>query len=357
MAALDRTPGIQVRALKLIAARRISAAAEKVFDRLDSTAGGPQRRDRGAGRDLHDAGFRPALHAARQGVRKEVGPLSGGAENALAAQEPDARYARVAEHLKSAPEKTRYYPLLAFAGTRQAIDDLLAASDPEAAFQALLTVDNPSMLDVLHELARQNPPLDRCRHRALCRLRRHSRAGPTGRVLPQRARSPTRSTGPNKLLRALAQTGSLPALNIAAAYLDDPATGESAAYAVKSIAARNPGMGGESVVDALEKARTIYADSQKTTPMPDMPSTRSRDCWRAMPPSRGLNSRKTRRRRVSNSLRRALARKVDRKQDQLRPAGGHDLRHGTVRRQREPLYRQEYGDFVLRFEFSFVREA
>ncbi|MCQ5075674.1 hypothetical protein NE648_16735, partial [Alistipes shahii] len=40
---------------------------------------------------------------------------------------------------------------------KEAIDALLAADDRQAAFAALLTVENPAMTDVLYDLARQNP--------------------------------------------------------------------------------------------------------------------------------------------------------------------------------------------------------
>ena len=359
MAALDRTPGIQVRALKLIAARRISAAAEKVFDRLDSDSGEVRNAAIEALAGICTMrDFDRLCALLDKASEKEVAHYQAALKNALAAQEPDVRYSRVAEHLKSAPEKTRYYPLLAFAGTRQAIDDLLAASDPEAAFQALLTVQNPAMVDVLYDLAQQNP---RWTDAAIARYADFVATAEPGRQVEYYRKGLDLRPGAqvrNKLLRALAQTGSLPALNIAAAYLDDPATGESAAYAVKSIAARNPGMGGESVVDALEKARTIYAGLAKNDP----------DAGYAVDQIKGLLARY------------AAIPRFELPEDEAKEGfellfDGLSLEKWTGNKtnyvpQEGTIYVtaqfggsgnlytvKEYGDFVLRFEFSFVREG
>lgn len=359
IAALDRTPEIQVRVLKLIAARRISAAAEKVFTRLDSKS----EEVRNAAIEalagictMRD--FDRLCTLLDKASEKEISQYQAALKNALAAQEPDVRYARVSEHLKGAPEKTRYYPLLAFAGNRQAIDDLLVATDPETAFQALLSVDNPSMLEVLYDLARKNPLWTDA---ALSRYADFVATTAPDRQVENYRKGLDLRPGVqvrNKLLRALAQTQSLPALNIAAAYLDDPATEESAAYAVKSIAARNPGMGGESVVDALEKARTIYAGLAKNDP----------DAGYAVDQIKDLLARY------------AAIPRFQLPEDEA--AEGFELlfdglslekwtgnktnyvpQEGTIYVTAQfggsgNLYTvKEYGDFVLRFEFSFVREG
>ena len=68
----------------------------------------------------------------------------------------------------------------------------------------------------------------------------------------------------NKLLKALAKTPEFPVLVLAVKYLDNPATAETAALAVKTAAAKNPDMGGEIVASALKKAQEVYAELAKS---------------------------------------------------------------------------------------------
>ncbi len=267
IAALDRDPQIQIQALKLIAARRISAASERVFALLASD-----------NRAVHDAAvealsgictmqeFGPLCDLLDKASGDEIGKYQAALKNALASQQPEAQYAKVSERMASAPEKTRYYPLLAQSGVRAAIDDLLAAQDREAAFRALLTVENPEMANVLYDLARQNPAWTDA---ALTRYTDFIAAAAADKQVEGFRKglelNPSAAVC-NKLLRALARTYSLPAVSIIAPYLDNPQTEAAAAEAVKTIAAKNPGMGGETVVAALEKARDSYAARAKSDP-------------------------------------------------------------------------------------------
>ena len=267
IAALDRTPQIQIQALKLIAARRISAASERVFTLLASD-----------NRAVHDAAvealsgictmqeFGPLCDLLDKASGDEIGKYQAALKNALASQQPETQYAKVSERLAAAPEKTRYYPLLAQSGVRAAIDDLLAAPEREAAFRALLTVENPEMANVLYDLAQQNPAWT---DDALTRYTDFIASAPADKQVDGFRKGlelkPSAAVC-NKMLRALARTASLPAVAIISPYLDNPQTEVAAAEAVKTIAAKNPGMGGETVVAALEKARDSYAARAKSDP-------------------------------------------------------------------------------------------
>ena len=165
------------------------------------------------------------------------------------------------------PQKARYYPLLAQAASKEAIDALLAADDRQAAFAALLTVQNPAMVDVLYDLARQNPAWTDA---AISRY--------TDFVIEVRAIRPCANTSytaadwrrnpspkvQNKLLKALSKTPVFPALTLAVNYMDAPATAETAAMVVKTVAAKNPALGGETVAAALKKAQEVYAGLAKS---------------------------------------------------------------------------------------------
>ena len=83
----------------------------------------------------------------------------------------------------------------------------------------------------------------------------------------------------NKLLKALSKTLVFPALTLAMNYMDAPATAETAAMVVKTVAAKNPALGGETVAAALKRPRRYMPDWPNPTPTQVTPSTRSRDSW------------------------------------------------------------------------------
>lgn len=265
--ALDGTPATQARALKLAAARRIELASDKAFELLDAENADVQNAAYEA-----LAGVTSSVDFGRLCDRLDNAPqarvmaLQNGLKNALREVEADEQYRLVANRIASAPDATRYYPLLAQAATRPAIDALLAASDREAAFKALLTLDNPEMIGVLYDLARENPAW---KDAAISRFADFVAAAPTDKQVGYYGQglevAPSEAVQ-NKLLRALANTYSLPAITIAAPYLERPATAEAAASVVKTVAAKNPGMGGETVVAALEKAQEVYKGLSKSDP-------------------------------------------------------------------------------------------
>ena len=267
VAALDGTPATQANALKLVAQRRITTAADKIFALLESP----------------DAAVRAAAYDALAGVTSpkdfgrlcdrldnaqeaDVKALQAGLKNALAKESPAAQYEKTMARMSAAPAKARYYPLLAQAANKEAIDALLAAGDREAAFAALLTVRNPAMVGVLYDLAGQNPAWTDA---ALARYTDFVTASPDTAVrkyqLYRRALGLNPSAAvQNKLLKALAKTPEFPALVLAAKYMDNPATAEAAALVVKTVAAKNPDMGGETVSAALKKAQEVYTGLAKS---------------------------------------------------------------------------------------------
>ena len=267
IAVLDGTPATQANALKLVAERRLKEAADKVFALLESP----------------DAAVRAAAYDALAGVtapkdfdrlcdlldkaqEADVKALQAGLKNALAQETPSAQYEKTMARISSAPVKARYYPLLAQAANKEAIDALLSAADREAAFAALLTVQNPAMVDVLYDLAQQNPAWTDAAITRYTNFVTASADTPIRKYqLYRRALELNPSTKvQNKLLRALARTEAFPALVFAAKYMDNPATAEAAALVVKTAAAKNPAMGGETVAAALKKAREVYAGLSKS---------------------------------------------------------------------------------------------
>ena len=267
VAALDGDPATQANALKLVAKRRITTAADKVFGLLGSS----------------DKAVRTAAYAALAGVTTpkdfnrlcdllnkaqegDVKALQAGLRNALAQEAPDMQYKMVAGQMAAAPGKARYYPLLAQAATNDAVEALLKANDQEAAFAALLTVKNPSMIDVLYTLARKNPAWTDAAISRYTDFAMASANTPMRKYQLYRnglEANPSAATQ-NKLLKALSKTPVFPALVLAAKYMDAPATAEAAALVVKTVAAKNPEMGGQTVAAALKKALEVYTALAKS---------------------------------------------------------------------------------------------
>ena len=269
VAALDGNPTTQANVLKLIADRRIAAAANKVFTLLNS----------------NDKAVRTAAYNALSGVTsakdfgrlcdlldkaqaEDVKPLQAGLKNALAGETAAAQYKQVADRMAAAQEKARYYPLLAQAANKEAIEALLAADDREAAFAALLTVKNPDMIEVLYDLACKNPAwTDAALSRYTDFVAASSNTGIRKYQLYRQALEANPSAKvQTKLLKALAKTSVFPALALAANYLDNPATAESAALAVKTIVSKNPELGGATVAATLKKAQDVYTELAKSDP-------------------------------------------------------------------------------------------
>ena len=266
VAALDGTPATQANALKLVAKRRITSAADKVFALLNS----PDREVRTAAYGAlagvtTPADFNRLCGLLNQAQEDDVKALQAGLKNALAKESSDMQYKMVAGQMAAAPEKARYYPLLAQAATDEAIGALLKADDPKAAFAALLTVKNPVMIDVLYELAGKNPDWTDA---AISRYTDFATASDNTPMRKYQLYRKGLEVNPsaktqNKLLKALSRTPVFPALVLAVKYMDAPATAETAALVVKTVAAKNPGMGGQTVAAALKKALEVYVELAK----------------------------------------------------------------------------------------------
>jgi len=257
-----------VPALKLAAARRMSAAADRVFALLGSSdaevraaaygalpfVAQPQHMDRLS--ELLDASDEAHTAAIQSALIRTSGQLPA-----------DRRYGAVAGYMKASKTPARYYPVLAQSGTQEAVASLLdgfRSGNRDAAFAALLTVENPAMTDILYGIAAEHPTLT---DRALMRyadLASQAAVTPIRRYQLYRQALALRPSAAvqAKLLGYLSGVYALPALMLAAEYLDDAQT---AAAAVKTIVAKcNPMPGGEAVRKALERAHEVYKELAKS---------------------------------------------------------------------------------------------
>lgn len=358
IAALDGTPATQEQALKLVGLRRIAKAADKVFALLESDSEAVHNAavDALAGVSTM-ADFDRLCTLLDKASGAEVAKYQAALTNALSTQDPGVQYAKVSERMKSAPEQTRYYTLLAQSGSREAIDALLAADNREAAFDALLKVDNPEMIDVLYELATTNPAwTDNALTCYTDFVATHAAPEQRPALYQKGLEAKPSAAVQDKLLRALGDTYSFPAIAVAAPYLDTPETAAAAAYAIKTIAAKHPGKGGDEVVKTLEKARDVYAALAKT----------DADAGYAVDEIKGLLTKYAEAPRFELSPEEAAegfevlfdGRSMDKWTGNTT---NYVPLNGTIDVTAQyggsgNLYtKKEYSDFILRFEFSFVR--
>ena len=265
VAALDRGGRSASYALDLASVRRMAELSGKVFELLGSDD-----------RDLAASAFRalPGVVTADDVDRVsglldtaddpvEVSMLQNALCSALSDLSGDERFNVVSRRMDKAADPVRYYPAVSFSGSPEAVSLLEKeySSHPDEAFAALLEVDNLAAADVLYGIAagdasRKDAALDR-----YVDLVAEYEASPVSKVkkLGMVMSMEPSDAVKNKFLGVLAETPVLSSFVLASEYLDDPATAYAAAGAVKSIFSKT---GDEIDYDllkrSLEKAREIY---------------------------------------------------------------------------------------------------
>lgn len=269
--ALDGKGAMQVQALNLAAARRIGAVADKVFALLDaSDAAVSAAAYRALASIAAPADIDRLSRLLDTADAAHAGQLSAALTRAMRTLAPEKQYEAVYAKMSASPHPERYYPTLAQTGTQQAIDRLVEDFDGSRraeAFDALLHVDSPQIVDVLYTIAAGNPELA---DRALTRYTAcvaASAATPVRKYQLYRRALDLRPS-PQIVVRILYQLEGIrefPALVLAGRYLDDAATARAAASAVKTIAAKSARpLGGDTVRTLLEKSRDIYREWAKS---------------------------------------------------------------------------------------------
>ncbi len=352
-------PQVRISALELASARRVKCS-DKVFGLLEDTAAA-------------DAAYAalPNVVTSQDGAR--VAQLLNGAsadrvptvQRALIATlegvDAQKRYDAVAKYMAATQDASRYYAVSAWTGADAAVDALneAAARGDKTAFAALLTVENPRMTDVLYALAE-----NRAEYADAAIVRYGELAGrvePRDKRVPYYAkalRAQVNAATKSKLLKGLAATHALTGLELALPYLDDAATATAAANAVKTIAAKHPGEGGDVAVEALEKARKVYVELAKS----------DADAGYAVDEIAGLLAKYA-------AISRYELSEEERNDGFEVLFDGHSMekwtgnktnyipKDGTIYVTAQyggsgNLYTvKEYGNFVLRFEFAFDREG
>lgn len=272
VAALQGDTDVQAAALPLIGTRRIAAAKGKVFELLSSSNDAVSNAAYAALSGVvrpDDFTLLADLAEKASGDKRTV--LQNAMKSALASLPAAEQYKSVSERLSKATDKSLYYPLLAQVGNADAINTLMDAyksTGTDAAFGALLKVNNPSVIDRLFELAAERVRTDAALSRALPLIN----AANFTSIRKFRYFSDAIDLNPSASVRDryIEALGNVPmpsALDLAVKYLDNPDSKVAAATAVKTIVSKSAEpMGGDAVKAALVKAQDVFRSKMASDP-------------------------------------------------------------------------------------------
>lgn len=272
VAALGKDADVQSAVLPLIGTRRIAAAKEKVFDLLSSSNDAVSKAAYAAlSGVVRPEDFTRLADLAEKAKGEKRTVLQNAMKSAIAAVPVAEQYKSVSDRLSKTADKSLYYPLLAQVGNRDAINALMddyKKTGTDAAFAALLKVDNQDVIDRLFELAAERVRTDAALNRALPLI---NVANFTS-IRKFRYFSDAIDLNPsasvrNRYIEALGNVPMPSSLDLAVKYLDNPDSKEAAATAVKTIVAKSAEpMGGEAVKAALVKAQDIFRSKMASDP-------------------------------------------------------------------------------------------
>ena len=198
---------------------------------------------------------------------KTVGYLQKAAQKAIQSLSAEEQYNLVEKHITQTSSPSLYYPLLAQVSSAKAINKLKSEYEAnrdnrDAAYKALLQVDNPDVAEVLYNICRKDgSKVNEALERYLSLVRK-SDSNPTQKYLLYKQAlelNPTNDAVKRKALDYLAECHQLPALVLVSKYMDNDATAMKAATTVKTIASKTPSIqGGLLVKDVLTKALEVF---------------------------------------------------------------------------------------------------
>ena len=195
---------------------------------------------------------------------KNTADIQKAMKAALLSLPADKQMATVTPAVNKSANASLYYPVLAQVGNSDAITEIMKGYNgnyKKEAFAALLTVNNEEMIDVLYNIAvndKANAQAALARYTALV-----SKSANTPvrkyQLYRKALEIATDAKVQNSLLSLLGGTNTYQAFLLASQYMDNKATAEAAAQAVRNIASKNTGnFGGEPVRKAMEKAIEVF---------------------------------------------------------------------------------------------------
>lgn len=268
ISALDSSKSDKTRgnAITLASKRRINEAAPVIMA-ITAAPGGA----------LADAAFAAMPGVVSPGdieticTRLETAPASrrqayqSALVSALSQLPADAQYQAIQQFVDNSSNKPLYYTALATTGAPEAVQTLTAAYDEpatrDAALAALLEVDAPGMMDVLYDIAVDNDAVNEAaikRYTVMVDKYGNDNVGQYNRY--RRGLEASKSAEADRMIiKRLAGTGTYGALMIADSRISDPAVAGESAAAIRSIMTKHLGeYRGDEVRAAMVKAMDYY---------------------------------------------------------------------------------------------------
>ena len=257
---------IQQQSLNLASVRRLHAAYGQVLNLTKSENSATKAAAYKALNGVATSeNFNDLCNLMEKTQGAEAKSLQAAAKSSIANETGDKQYSMVSGRMASASKPSLYYPLLAQAGTHSAIQKLQQeyekAGDKSEAFNSLLQVDNSEMIEVLYNLASVNAAdKDKILNRYRTLVKKSSNNPIQKYLLYRRALelNPGEKVT-NELVSALSESRTLPALSLAAKYMENKKAKEKAANTVKAILSKQPELqSGNDAKKMIEKARDIF---------------------------------------------------------------------------------------------------
>jgi hypothetical protein len=185
-------------------------------------------------------------------------------KNALLPLSKEAQLAAIQPCMTKAANPSLYYPVLAQVGNAEAIAEIRKGYEgnyKHAGYKALLTIDNPEMIQVLFEMAQTDKAHSQTILNRYTDLVSKSAQKPIQKFqsYSQALKLATEVKLQNRLIGLLGGTHAYQALLVVEPYMDNQPTAEAAAGAVRSIVSKNiETLGGEQIRAMLKKAITCF---------------------------------------------------------------------------------------------------
>ena len=263
--ALEAGSQSAVYAMKIASARRMVGLSPEIFALVDSGDGAVREAALKALPGVVTSADTEAIDALlAKADPAETDLLQKAFCSAISRLSADEKYDVAVGFAEKADDITRYYPVIAFTASADAVAmlDKEYAVNPEPAFKALLTVADPAAADVLFRIAGEDASK---KDAALSRFIDLVSASGKGDLYKVEKLDAALALAPSanvqkKAIYVLAGIPVRPAFGLVAGYLDDPQTAYAAAYAVKNIAAKTEDeLDYYALTSALDKAKAVYA--------------------------------------------------------------------------------------------------
>lgn len=260
IAALKESGGNKDALMALASSRHMTAAAKTIIGIAESGDGSAAKYLAGTadGDDIQD------VVSLLSEADKDIPALQQALTASISRLSADEQCSVIMEALGKSSRPDNFYPVLAQTGTDEALSVLNKAYDngSQAAFDGLLSIDNPRAADMLLWYAQHQP--DKA-EQILPRYVTLVRTYETDPVKLRRDYASALSLTDSRkikrtVLQALGQLPTMPAFLLASQYLDDGDVKYEAAQAVKNIATKTKEeINYPELKSSLEKAASIFA--------------------------------------------------------------------------------------------------